>query len=123
MTRNLLILFALVLFVAGTASATVTFTQLDEDVAVVSHRVKFIGSRAKALDMAYVKAASLCVAAGFTHFEILDQESNPAQEYEDATATVTARFHHQSGEGLFTCKRKAESKYVAQAEKKLQQER
>ena len=119
MKKTLLTLVALALLTSGPASAVITFTQLDEEVFVVSHRVKLIGSRARALGLVYEKAASLCLATGYSHFEILDQESSAHQEYQDANATITARFSTEDGEGRMECAPKANPKYVKQAEKKL----
>ena len=61
-------LLAVLLLASQAAMATITFTQLDDDVFSVSHRVKIIGSRSKATKMVYTKAASLCIAAGFSHY-------------------------------------------------------
>lgn len=101
------------------AHATITFQQLDDDMFVVSHRVKIIGSRGQAMDMAYTKAASLCVAAGYSHFEILQQESEAEQSDDSANASLRVRFYPQDGEDRIDCARNADPKYVRQAEEKL----
>lgn len=104
---------------SGTARATITFTQIDDDVFVVSHRVKLIGSRGKAMNMVYTKAASLCIAAGFSHYQVMQQESQAAQEEDAANASVQVRFFHEAGEDRLDCSKKADPDYVREAEQKL----
>lgn len=107
------------LFVATAAPAVITFTQLDDDVFVVSHRIKVVGSRGRAMKLVYEKAASLCVAAGYSHFQILDQESAAAQEYETANASVRVQLYFHDAEGRIECAQSASDEYVAQAREKL----
>lgn len=101
------------------ASAVITFNQLDEDVFVVSHRIKAIGSRGRAMKLVYEKTASLCIAAGFTHYKMLEQESNASQQYESANASVQVQFYFQDGEGRVDCERTASEEYIKQAREKL----
>ena len=101
------------------ASAVITFTHLGGHDYIVSHRVKLIGSRGKAVQMVYTKAASLCVAAGYSHYEILDQESEAAQEDDVANASARVRFHFEPGEGRLECRSGAEPTYVEEAASKL----
>ena len=110
---------ALSLLLPAAAHATITFKQLDEGLFVVSHRVKLIGSRGQAMDLAYTKAASLCVAAGYTHFEILQQESEAGQSDDSANASVRVRFSSEGGGDRIHCSRNADAKYVQQAQEKL----
>jgi hypothetical protein len=107
------------LALAQSAQAVITFTQLDDDIFVISHRVKFIGSRGKATKLVYEKAASLCVAAGYSYFKILDQESNASQQYESANASVRVQFFLDDDEGRIGCEKNASSEYVEQAGEKL----
>ncbi len=104
---------------APAAQAVITFTQLDDDIFVISHRVKIIGSRGKATKLVYQKAASLCIAAGYSQFKILDQESNASQQYEAANASARVQFFQQDGEGRIDCEKNATAEYVEQAEVKL----
>ncbi len=104
------------------ARATITFKQLDEGMFVVSHRVKLIGSRGQAMDLAYTKAASLCVAAGYSHFEILQQESEAGQADDSANASVRVRFYFEGGGDRIDCSRNADAKYVQQAQDKLKKQ-
>lgn len=104
---------------APAAHAVLTFDQLDDDLFVVSHRVKFIGSRGQAMRLVYTKAASLCEAAGYTYLTILEQESEAEQEHENANASVRVRFHLEDGEDRIDCLRKADPKYVEEAREKL----
>ena len=99
--------------------AVITFTQLAENEFVVSHRVKLIGSRGQAMKLVYTKASSLCVAAGYQFFEILDQESQAGSEYETANASIRARFHQAAAEGRLDCAENADSQYVQEATAKL----
>ena len=90
---RLRITLALAVFlVSQTAFAVITFDQLADDIFVVSHRVKGIGSRGQAMRLVYDKTASLCVAAGFEYYAILDQESQATQENESANASIRVQF-------------------------------
>lgn len=99
--------------------AVITFTQLADNIFVVSHRVKFLGSRGQAMKLAYTKAASLCVAAGYSHMEIVDQESEAAQEDDAANASVRVKYSMSPGEDRLDCSMNAEHEYVGQAGAKL----
>lgn len=107
------------LAVAIPAEAIITFTQLDDDVFVVSHRIKGIGSRGRAIELVFEKAASLCVAAGFSHYKVLAQESAAAQEDESANASVQVKLFFEDGEDRMECEKRASREYVAQAREKL----
>ncbi len=107
------------LLLAIPAGAVITFTQLGDDLFVVSHRVKVLGLRGKAMKVVYEKTASLCVAAGYSHFEILDQESESGQQDDTANASVRAQFFQTSGSGRVDCERNASSQYIEQARVKL----
>lgn len=104
------------------AEAVVTFTQLDDDIFVVSHRVKGIGLRGKAMKLVHEKTASLCIAAGYSHFEILEQESQSGQQYESANASIRAQFFFADGPGRIGCERNANPDYVEQAGDKLREQ-
>lgn len=119
MRRVLVFAVAASLILPQMASAVITFTQVDDDVFVVSHRIKVIGSRAKAMRMAYEKTASLCVAAGFSHYRLLEQESQAAQQYETSNATVQVQFYFEDGDGRVECERAANPEYIQQAHEKL----
>ena len=101
------------------ASAAMSFDRLTDDMFIVSHRVKLWGSRSKAMAMVYDKAASLCVAAGYTHLEIRDQESEAWQEEEAANASVRVRFFIEEGEERIDCAGRASAGYIDQATIKL----
>lgn len=107
------------LLVPQTSFATMTFTQLDDDMFTVSHRVKIIGSRGKATKMVFTKAASLCRAAGFSHLRVLNQESEANQSDDAANATVRVQFYFSDGEDRIDCARNAEQEYVNEAASKL----
>ncbi len=111
---------AVLLLLAPTAShAVITFTQLSTDTFVVSHRIKVIGSRAKAMKLVHTKAASLCVAAGYSHMEVIDTESQASNSFEDANASVTVRLHNEGGQDRLDCESNADPEYVQQASEKL----
>jgi hypothetical protein len=106
----------LLIAIPQVALATITFHQLDGNTFTISHYVKWVGGRAKAMDSVYEKAASLCVAAGFTHLVIMEQESD---KHGVANATVTVQFFQEDGEGRVACDVKASQEYVTEAAKKL----
>jgi len=117
--RAVTILTVGLLLVPQAALAVITFTQLDSNLFVVSHRIKVIGSRGRAMKLVYEKAASLCIAAGYTHFKIVDQESNAGQQYESANASIRVRLFLADDEERIECENSASSTYVEQAGEKL----
>jgi hypothetical protein len=121
-TKTLILIGIATLIAPQLAMAVITFDQLDDDIFVVSHRVKvkFWTSRGQAVRKVYEKAASLCLAAGFTHFEILQQESEANQWQDDANASVRVRFFFEGVGGRIECKKTASGKYIDQATVKLE---
>lgn len=115
------VLFALivVLLVPQAAWAVITFTQLDDDVFIVSHRVKVVGLRGKAQKLVYTKTASLCVAAGFSHMKVLHQESESGQSDDAANASIRAQFYFEDGDERVGCERNSDPQYIKQADQKL----
>jgi hypothetical protein len=69
--------------------------------------------------MVYTKAASLCIAAGFTHYRLLDQASQASQQYQAANATVTVRFYFEDGQDRISCEPAADPEYIEEARAKL----
>lgn len=120
--RFVIVLVLVVLLAPQAAMAVITFTQLDDDVFVVSHRVKVIGLRGKAMKLVYTKTASLCVAAGFSHMKILEQESETGQVDDAANASIRAQFYFEDGDERVGCERNADPDYIAQATQKLARE-
>ena len=118
-TRILILIGIALLAAPQLAMAVVTFDQLDDDLFVVSHRVKAFGLRGKAMKLVYTKTASLCVAAGFSHMKILEQESETGQADDSANASIRAQFFFEDGEERVDCERNADSDYVGQASQKL----
>jgi hypothetical protein len=114
------VLLILVLTVAQVASAVITFEQLDGNTFTVSHQVKWIGGRGQAMQVVYEKVASLCVAAGFTHYQIVDQASHAGGGYQAANATVTVKFFLEGAEDRVECGVRATEEYVKQAQAKLE---
>ncbi len=119
MRKSMVALLVCGLLTPAVAHAVITFTQLDDDIFVISHRIKVIGSRAKAMRMVYEKAASVCVAAGFSYFQILEQESEAAQEDDAGNASVRVQFFHEDGPDRIDCEKNASAEYVMQARNKL----
>ncbi len=105
--------------ITSVAAATMTFQQLDGNTFSVSHKVKWIGGRGQAMELVYDKAASLCIAAGYTHLELFGQESNAPGYYQSANATLTVKFFQDAGEGRIACDVKATDEYIKQARSKL----
>ena len=122
--------FALVVAVAATAQAqaqhvalaALSFNKLTADTFTVSHSVKLFGGRGVAMEVVYEKAASLCIAAGYSHFEILDQESNAGSEHQPANASIRVRFSQKTGPERIDCQEKSDPKYVDQAKRKLEKQ-
>ena len=116
-------LFVVLCFLALAAPqvshAIITFSQLAENIFVVSHRVKFIGSRGQAMRLVYTKAASLCVAAGFSHMEIVVQESDADQLDDSANASVRVKFYMASGEDRLDCEKNSNPEHTMEARNKL----
>ena len=101
------------------ANATMTLQQLDENTFSVSHKVKCIGGRGQAMELVYEKAASLCIAAGYSYMELFGQESNAPGYYRSANATLTVKFFHLEGRERIACRPKATDEYIKQAKNKL----
>ena len=108
------------LFVPQVALSVVTFDKVGDNVFVVSHAVKGFGGRGQASALVLEKAASLCVAAGYSHLVILNEESSAGGYYEDANAQVRAAFRMSGGEELIDCKSVASQKYIGQAKRGLE---
>ena len=119
-TTPTLLVAALLAFLVAPAHAIITFTQLDQSTFTVSHRVKGIGSRGKATKLVYTKAASLCVAAGYSYYRVLGQESEASQQYQAANASVTVRFFFEEGPLRISCQDGSDPEYVQEARQKLQ---
>lgn len=118
MKRVLGLVIVLLMF-SQAAMAVITFTQLDDDIFVVSHRVKVIGLRGKAMKLVYTKTASLCMATGFSHMKILEQESETGQSDDAANASIRAQFFFEDGEERVECERNSDPQYIHQANQKL----
>ncbi len=117
--RVLIIIVLAALMTPRAGEAVITFNQLDDDIFVVSHRVKIIGSRGQATRLVYEKTASLCVASGYAYFKILQQESEASQRDDSANATLRAQFFFDDEEERIGCEKNANPEYVEQARVKL----
>ncbi|HSL16954.1 MAG TPA: hypothetical protein VLB51_03520 [Methylomirabilota bacterium] len=100
--------------------AVLSFQQLDGNTFTISHQVKWIGGRNQAMELVFEKAASLCLAAGYSHFEIIDQASHAGGGFQAPNATITVKFFLGPGENRVDCEGKATEEYIEQASKKLE---
>ena len=72
--KKVVITICLALALPSLSWADVKFTRLSENQFIVHHRkLTTLGAEAKAVKTTYREAASICVAAGFTHFEVKEQ--------------------------------------------------
>ena len=71
------------------------------------------------MKMVYTKAASLCVAAGYTHLKILEQESQAGQQYESANASIRVKLFLDGGEDRLDCEKNANPEHIKEARNKL----
>lgn len=71
------------------------------------------------MDVVHRKAASLCIAAGFTHLVIMQQESDKQGV---ANASVTVQFFQEDGEGRVACDVNASEDYIKEAAEKLKKQ-
>lgn len=114
---------------AAPAHADIKFTRLSDDQFIVHHRKKTRwGAEAKATRTAYVEAASICVAAGYTHMEIKDMnigERTFGFSGRGASADVRVELHLDPTPSeideadLIACAPLAEKDKVEKARKKL----
>ncbi len=140
--KRLTIAIAFFLF-AGPALSEMKFTRLAEDQFVISHRKQSVfGGQAKAMKTLHKEVAAMCIAAGFTHFEVTSQKGGQRQlkgggfgrfgrslsggiggsvagRGRGASATIQAKFHKEDGEDLIDCAGLADPKKVEKAKKKL----
>lgn len=121
-TGTVLLTVVLLVLEVSPAHAVISFTQLDDNTFTVSHRVKGLGSRGKATKLVFTKAASLCVAAGYSYYQLLDQESEASQQYQAANASVTVRFFLDEGQSRISCDSGAGPEYVEEARDKLERQ-
>lgn len=117
--KTFLLVASAVVLLPAMAAGTISFTQIDGDVFTVSHRVKIIGSRGKATKMVYTKAASLCKAAGYSYYRILNQESEASQKDDSANASLRVKFYFDDAEDRLDCESAADPQYVHEAQTKL----
>lgn len=132
MRRNLLAIVIALSLPATAILADVKFTQLSDDQFIVHHRKHTtLGAEAKAMKTAVAEAASICVAAGFTHMELKDQNVGERDHTgfwgggRGASADLRVKFFTEPDEDkidekdLFECKPLADDKKVAVAKRKL----
>lgn len=120
------------LTLASVSFADVKFTRLSEDQFIVHHRkLTTLGAEAKAVKTAYKEAASICVAASYTHFEIKEQNVGERMHGttfgggRGASADIRVKFYQDPDEeaidekDLIECKPLSDPKKVKRAKEKL----
>ena len=126
-------LIALAAFLlASPTLADVKFTQLSDNQFIVHHRKQTLfGAEAKAMKTAVAEAASLCIAAEYTHMELKDQNVGERQYGgvfgggRGASADLRIKLYTDPDEDkidekdLLECKPLANDKKVAVAKRKL----
>ena len=124
MPRRTVIALAL-LFLPMVIYADVKFTRLSENRFIVSHRkLTSFGAEAKALKTLYGEVASICVAAGFSHFEIVtmdvqERHGSWGGDGRGASGTVDVKMRNEADEDFVECAPLADPKKVGMAKKKL----
>ena len=130
--KQLFLTLGLLVALPVPASADVKFTKLAENQFVVHHRkLTKIGAEAKATRTAYKEAASICIAAGYTHMEIKDLNVGERTHGgalgggRGASADIRIKLYQDPEEGiveekdLIECKPLADPIKVEKAKKKL----
>ncbi len=83
----------------------------------------FKSGDARAAKKASVRVASVCVAAGFSYFQVLDESgregkhAGPFGGWQAASKTIRARFFHEEVENSYPCSFGATPKYIEVARK------
>jgi hypothetical protein len=135
--QNAWLLLLPLALISGAARADVKFTRLSEDQFIVHHRKQsLLGAEAKAMKTTFIEAASVCIAAGFSHMEI--KETNVGERHHGGTwggtgrgasADVRIELYLDPGEGeideldLLECEPLSDPKKVDKAARKLAAER
>lgn len=74
MLRRILFITIMATLMSAPSWADIKFTKLSENQFIVHHRkLTVLGAEAKAMKTAVEEAASLCIAANYSHMEIKDQ--------------------------------------------------
>lgn len=133
MRKKPLFIILVAFLVAAATQADVKFTRLAENQFIVHHRkLTVLGAEAKAMRTAVKEAASICVAAGFTHMELKDQNvgermhGNALGGGRGASADLRIKLYTDPDEqavdekDLLDCAALADPKKVEVAKKKLE---
>ena len=110
---------ALLLGLSSPLLAFVTFGQLDSNTFTVSHMVKGIGNKGKATRQAYEKAASVCVAAGYSHLKFVNEQADGTTYGGVPNATVTFKLFNEPSDDRIECAYSASPEHVVAVKKKL----
>lgn len=132
-----LLVLPLALLLASPAqlAADIRFTRLGEDQFLVHHRKKtLLGAEAKATRTAYAEAAAVCLAAGFTHMKVKNQNVGERMHGgwfgggRGASADLRIEVYKDPDKqtvddlDLIACEPLADPKKVEQAKRKLEAE-
>jgi len=125
-------LMTLMAFVAGSAEAAKQWLHCyaaDECEVTQENLIGpiFKSGDAKAARRASQRVASACVAAGFSHYQMLDTSSRDGKRGftgslfrgggQNASATIRAKFFHEEVEDSYACSFAATKEYTKQARK------
>jgi hypothetical protein len=114
-------------------AAALKFTKLTSNQFIIHHQkgMSFGTGEAKTTKTAYTKAASMCIAAGFTHFEVQDLNVSGAVSGgaygggKTASADVRVKFYRDpepavvDEKSLLECQSMADPEYIELAKTKL----
>lgn len=130
------VLMTLMAFIAGNAGAAKQWFHCysaDECEVTQENLIGpiFKSGDAKAAKRASQRIASVCVAAGFSHYQMLEKSSRDGERGfsgnllgaswrgggQQASATIHAKFFHEEVEGSYACSFAATKEYTKQARK------
>lgn len=107
MNRRWLAVFILVVLASvGSVSAVTRVQKLSEDRFMITlKKLSGYGGQGKVLRKLNVKAASLCIVAGYSWFEVKDQKSHGRGLFKTAAGTFQVKFFNSEDEGedLLSC--------------------
>ena len=123
-----LVATVMLLFAAGSAGAAKKWfhcRSVDECEVTQENRVGplFSSGDARASKKAAERVASVCIAAGFSHYQVIeeDQRSGKHGSYfkamQKASHTIRAKFLHEEVEGSYSCAFSANEDYIKRAKK------
>ena len=121
MARRAYVLGGAIFLIAGIASSTTRIQQIAPNRFLVTHQKQSaLGGQGKALRKSYEKAASLCTAAGYKWFEIVETQSKGRGWASRAGATLDIKvYQEQKNEDQLSCETLANPEEVPNLVEKL----